>query len=245
MVTFSIAQWQGWTPHLADAQAWQQWARAPGFDADAAPAAPRLDFLPPMQRRRLSPMARAVFACAWPLAQDPMPLVFASRHGETSRSFELLQTLAADAALSPTAFCLSVHNAIAAQWSIVRGETCESVALAAEADGLEHAFLEAALLLAEGHPSVLVVLTEDAAPAPYAPWLADVPAAYAAAFVLNPGADWRLSLCPADDLRDAPEDASLPNPLSLLRHLLLGTSAWQHASGARRWQWTRLCTRQP
>lgn len=190
-----------------------------------------------MQRRRLSPMARAVFECAWPVAQGqpPMPLVYASRHGETTRNFGLLQSLAAGEPLSPTAFGLSVHNALAGQWSIIRRETTESIALSAEDDGLEHAFLEAGLLLADGHHNVLVVLAEERPPAPYSPWIDDVPFSYAAAFRLRAGADWRLETSPGAGA--APR--LWPNALNLLRHLNLQTPSWRHANHARQWLWTR------
>lgn len=190
-----------------------------------------------MQRRRLSPLARAVFECAWPVAdgRPAMPLVFASRHGETPRNFGLLQALAAGEPLSPTAFGLSVHNAIAGQWSIIRRETTESVALSAEDDGLEHAFVEACLLLADGHDDVLVVVAEEQPPPPYAPWIDDVPFSYAAAFRLRAGAGWRLET--AADTGAAPQ--LWPNALNLLRHLNLQTPSWRHANRARQWLWTR------
>jgi len=247
MFTFSISQWQCWAAHLPDKQAWEQWARREtDIEEGRTHAAPRLDFLPPMQRRRLSAMARGVFACAWPLAQpgSNLPLVFASRHGETSRSFPLLQTLAAEEPLSPTSFCLSVHNAIAAQWSILRGETAESVALSAEEDGLEHAFIEAGLLLSAGHKQVLVVIAEESPPEAYAPWIADVPFSYVAAFVLCTGRDWSLTLnAPKDALAGplASPPHHRPNPLNLVRHLLLQTPNWQHvnANASRIWQWEK------
>ncbi|KAA5924402.1 beta-ketoacyl synthase chain length factor [Achromobacter xylosoxidans] len=236
MLTFSIAQWQGWTSGMQDASSWSYWAEHP-YCPVGEPSPPRLEFLPPMQRRRLSPMARAVFECAWPVAegQPPMPLVYASRHGETTRNFGLLQSLAAGEPLSPTAFGLSVHNAVGGQWSIIRRETTESIALSAEDDGLEHAFLEAGLLLADGHDNVLVVLAEEQPPAPYSPWIDDVPFTYAAAFRLRAGADWRLET--AADTGVAPQP--WPNALNLLRHLNLQTPSWRHANRARQWLWTR------
>jgi len=167
-----------------------------------------------------------------------MPLVFASRHGETTRNFGLLQALAADEPLSPTAFGLSVHNAIAAQWSIIRRETTESVALSAEDDGLEHAFIEACLLFDAGHEDVLVVLAEERPPAPYSPWVDDAPCSYALALHLRPGADWTLAMAPqAPHAGDAAQ--AWPNPLNLLRHLLLRTPDWRHANRSRLWTWTR------
>lgn len=192
-----------------------------------------------MQRRRLSPLARGVFACAWPVADGfpDMPFVFASRHGETTRNFGLLASLAADEPLSPTAFALSVHNSIPAQWSIIRRETVESVALSVEDDGLEHAFVEAALLLDQGHDNVLVVLAEELPPRPYAPWVDDVPFSYAAAFRLRRGTDWALAMDSAADGYTARQ--IWPNPLNLLRHLALQTPSWRHANRSRQWTWTR------
>jgi len=196
-----------------------------------------------MQRRRLSDLARGVFGCVQPLmeqANRPLPLVFVSRHGETSRSFELLKTLAAGEPLSPTAFCLSVHNAIAGQWSLAFGETAEIVALAAEGDGFENGFVEAVQLLNNGYSQVLLVVAEETPPEAYQPWITDVPFAYVAAFLLKSGADFGLSLQASAEQHRA-SSRQWPNPLNFLRHLLRKTPNWQHAGvdDARCWQWTR------
>ncbi len=240
MLTFSIAQWQGWAQGIDSPSDWLEWAEHP-FCPIGNQTPPRLDFLPPMQRRRLSPLARGVFACAWPLAEGRpgMPLVYASHHGETSRNFGLLQSLAAEEPLSPTAFGLSVHNAIAAQWSIIRRETTESVALSAEDDGLEHALVEAAMLLGEGHEDVLVVLAEEQPPQPYSPWVRDVPYSYAVALHLRPGSDWTLAMAPRQPEPSGDVFQAWPNPLNLLRHLWLRTPGWRHANRSRLWTWTR------
>jgi hypothetical protein len=79
-----------------------------------------------------------------------VPLVFASRHGDVARSMDLLGALASDQPLSPTGFGLSVHNAIAALYSIARGHRGNYLALAAGQATVEAACLEAAGLLADG-----------------------------------------------------------------------------------------------
>lgn len=198
-----------------------------------------------MQRRRLSPMARMVFDCAWPLAENraSMPLVFASQHGETTRSFALLQAMGRHEGLSPTSFGLSVHNAIAGMWSIVRGDKTESTALSVSADGLEHAFMEAAFLLRRGARSALVVLAEERPPPAYMPWVDDVPFSYAVAFRIERGTQWRLER--HQDESDSgtgsePGSAQLwPNPLNFVRHLCLGSSSLHNTNGDRHWLWTR------
>jgi len=86
-----------------------------------------------------------------------------------------------------------------------------------------------------------VVLAEERPPAPYAPWIDDVPYTYAAAFHLRPGTDWTLAASArtaADPSANATAPA-WPNPLNLLRHLTLRTPTWRHANDARCWTWTR------
>ena len=95
VIQFDIDQWQAWAPGLASADDWAIWARHPR-SLDNSEAQPDVAFLPAMQRRRLSRLARMAFAVATPLAAGlpPMPLVFASRHGDTSRTFAILNDLA-------------------------------------------------------------------------------------------------------------------------------------------------------
>lgn len=238
MSTFTIAHWNAWAPGIEKFEQWQLWAETPYTPLDETEP-PRLEFLPALQRRRLSKLARMVFACAYPIAEGrlPMPMVFASQHGETSRSFALLNALAREEALSPTSFGLSVHNAIIGLWSIVRQETTESVAITVADDGLESAMLEAGALLNAGAPGVIVVLAEERPPSAYRPWIDDAPFSYAIALHITPGDTWRLTCLPP--VPDAKKPA-LPHPLSLLRHLTMGTQSWAHDLPTRTWMWTRL-----
>jgi hypothetical protein len=270
MFNFAISAWQAWAPGMEDTSAWETWAYAPYCPTIAA-APPTLGFLPPLQRRRLSPLARMAVACAWPLAdrRPAMPVVYASHHGETTRNFELLQCLARDEPLSPTSFSLSVHNATAGLWSILRKETVETVALSASGDGLESAIAEACLLLASGHSDALVVLAEETPPAAYRRWIDDVPFSYALALRLTHGDEFRLQIGASgqnrkdrqnpqeredrDDWEDMADDkengasrdtatpgaAGWPHPLSLLRHMVLRTPRWRHPARSGSWQWRR------
>jgi len=235
VIQFDIDQWQAWAPGLASADDWAIWARDP-CDPSGSDAQPDVSFLPSMQRRRLSRLARMVFAVAAPLAagQPAMPLVYASRHGETARTFAILNDLASDEPLSPTQFSLSVHNAIIGLWSIQQNDPSEMTALAAEGDGLEHAVLEASLLLGEGAPAVLVVIAEDQTPAVYAPWISDVSFPYAVALLLKPGSTWRLSLEAADGHEALTQR---PHAIELIGALLNEQPTFQHRWGRRRWNW--------
>ena len=238
MIALRIAAWRAWAPSLTDDAAWQAWAREPGTPADQGEQ-PDCAFLPPMQRRRLSRMARMTLETAWPLCGDDeqLPLVFASRHGETQRTYALLGDVADGQPLSPTSFGLSVHNAIAGQWSILRGQRGEASAIAGEADTFEHAMLEAAMLLDSGAAAGLVVLAEERPPAAYDGWIHDVPFSYAVALRVVPanapdGTGWELQLNRNTD--DAP--AAWPHALSFLRALQM-RAPLIHAWKRRRWTW--------
>ena len=237
MIDFNIAAWRAWAPGLDSVADWQAWSQQPSLLA-ASGAAPDVSFLPAMQRRRLSRLARMAFSVGWPLAEGhpALPLVFASRHGETPRTFEILSDLAAEQPLSPTQFSLSVHNAVIGLWSILRGETSEMTALAAAGDGLEHGLIEACALLNEGAPAVLLVITEEQPPDAYASWIDDVPFPYAVGLLLTPGQQWQVTLKtgPADA-----DKAPWPHALNLVRHLFDEQASFQHAWKTRVWTWQR------
>ncbi|CAM3653491.1 3-oxoacyl-ACP synthase [Pseudomonas reidholzensis] len=236
MITFDISQWRAWAPGLQVPADWQAWADT-GVLPTGAEQAPDVAFLPAMQRRRLSPLARMAFAVGWPLAEgiEALPLVYVSRHGETPRTFNLLSQLAERQPLSPTQFSLSVHNAVIGLWSILRGETSEMTALAAAGDGFEQGILEAAGLLHDGAAAVLVIVAEEQPPAAYAPFIDDVPFSYALALLLTPGQQWSLALAPACD--NSP--AELPHALDWLRAQLSGQDHLDHPGKQRSWTWQR------
>jgi len=237
VITFNIAQWRAWAPGLESAHDWQAWCQEPVL-LPASEAAPDVSFLPAMQRRRLSRLARMAFSVGWPLAEglQDLPLVFISRHGETPRTLDILSDLANDQPLSPTQFSLSVHNAVIGLWSILRNETAEMTALAAAGDGLEHGILEAAALLNEGAPAVLLVITEEQPPEAYANWIVDVPFPYALGLLLTPGDEWQLELN-AGTVQLT--QTQWPHALNLLRTLLTEQATCQHAWKNRVWNWQR------
>lgn len=237
MINFNIAQWRAWAPGLESADDWRAWCKAPVL-LPASEASPDVSFLPAMQRRRLSRLARMAFSVGWPMAEglQDLPLVFISRHGETPRTLDILSDLANDQPLSPTQFSLSVHNAVIGLWSILRGETSEMTALAAAGDGLEHGLIEACALLNEGAPAVLLVITEEQPPDAYASWIDDVPFPYAVGLLLTPGQQWQVTLKtgPADA-----DKAPWPHALNLVRHLFDEQASFQHAWKTRVWTWQR------
>ncbi|WP_354565536.1 beta-ketoacyl synthase chain length factor [Herbaspirillum seropedicae] len=181
-VSFSVAAHAQWVPGIESAIDWQQWIR--GDRQMAGSGEPAVKAMPPMLRRRTSPVGKLALETAYgaltaaashpshdarPAASDlDIPVVFASRHGECARSVELQMALAEAAPMSPTAFSLSVHNANAGLFSIARGSAANTVAIAAGQSTVEHAVIEACGLLADGAPQVLVVVADAPLPTMFA-----------------------------------------------------------------------------
>ncbi|WP_426287209.1 beta-ketoacyl synthase chain length factor [Luteibacter sp. E-22] len=237
MIDLHIDAWRAWAPGVDTTADWAAWAAAPHPIVDRGEQ-PACDFVPAMQRRRLSRLARIVMHAAWPLCGDDeqLPFVFASRHGETTHTFAMLDEIGHEAPLSPTRFGLSVHNAIAGQWSILRGQRGESVAIAGEADTFEHAVVEAATLLAEGASAAIVVVAEELPAEAYDGWIDDVPFSYTLALrvsLAGVGPRWRLSL--GENTGAAPA-AGEPHALRFIRALHHG-AILDHPWKTRRWTW--------
>ena len=235
---FSIAQWAAWAPGLTDATAWRAWLAAPG--ALPAEGTPALAEMPAMMRRRVDRLGRvALQAAYWGLGDTrDCPIVFASRYGSIGRSIELLQQLAAEDAVSPTGFSMSVHNAIAAQFSIARQDAGNYTAVAAGDETVEAAFTEALGLLADGAASVLVVFYDEPLPEALRGPLGPFDFARAWACRVEPVEQGGISLASTMASGEAPA-VDLPVDLAVLRFLLSDEAALHHVAGPRAWQWCR------
>ncbi|MCB1691045.1 MAG: beta-ketoacyl synthase chain length factor [Halioglobus sp.] len=135
---------------------------------------PDLSNVPALQRRRLGSLARIVFhvldRCAETGANEPV--VFSSYMGEIQRTYGILKCIQAQEPVSPGAFSLSVHNAIAGQWSLIRDIEAPMVALSPPSNSPVPALLEAAGILQEGqYCSVNVVFYDEPAPEFFSPFL--------------------------------------------------------------------------
>ncbi|MCL7714688.1 beta-ketoacyl synthase chain length factor [Stenotrophomonas mori] len=243
MIEFSVVGWSAWAPGLTDAEQWRAWAAAPWVPlGDEAPV---LAEVPALQRRRIERLGRmAIQVACWcepPGDHAPFPLVFASRHGDVARSLSLLEALVEEQAMSPTAFGLSVHNAVAAMYSIIRGDRGNYLALAAGGGTVEAACMEAAALLADGAQEVRVIAYEAPLPAVYSAFSTEPEAGFAWCWRLRPAGcpgvrvslDWEAQAGP-----EAPTPA-LPRGLDAHRFLLAGEREYVHATEEMRWRWRR------
>ncbi|QLI82310.1 beta-ketoacyl synthase chain length factor [Chitinibacter fontanus] len=128
---------------------------------------PRLDFIPALQRRRLSALARINLELAHQINPENTPIrcIFASRHGEIQQTVEMLKTLAHGELISPAMFSHSVHNAAQGLWSILAQQKDECSAISAGLDTLPLAFVEVAGMLCDApEPQVLLMYSDEAVP---------------------------------------------------------------------------------
>jgi hypothetical protein len=241
MIGLSVKEWAAWAPGLVDQSAWSAWARSPWVPMGEE--TPALSEVPAMQRRRIERLGRmAIQTAFWCQRADAggAPLVFASRHGDVARSMELLEALVAGESPSPTTFGLSVHNAIAALYSILRGERGNYVATAGGKATVETACIEAASLLADGAPEVLLVIYDAPLPGVYAGFADEPDAGFAWCWRLV-AADAALPTLHLAWMADGADDTAspLPHSLDVLRFLLAGDATLDWRGDGIQWQWRR------
>ena len=144
---------------------------------------PKLEFVPAMQRRRLSPFAKIALytaenalSAASTLAETSaseapeleiseqlaqIDIVFSSRHGDLHKTSALLTDLAAEQDISPTAFSTSVHNAVPGLYSILKHNKQAINAISAGKDSFFYAFVDAYARLKSGRANKLLIVHVD------------------------------------------------------------------------------------
>lgn len=235
---FVVLDWSAYAEGLDSPQAWLGWAGsgASWLPAQTLSAVPAMSEMPAMMRRRVDRLGRLACQVAYWCQAVPKagPLVFASRYGDAQRSLALLGDLVRQEALSPTGFTLSVHNAVSALYAIARGDMHNAVVVAAGAATAMAALVEAAGLLADGAPEVLVVFYDAPLPAAYAHFQDEPGCEYAWALRLagrgrQDGAPARLAvsdLTPTRELAGASLTPALPMGLQVFHHVLMQVAAW-------------------
>jgi len=248
--SFVIESWAACAPGVDTPQRWAQWAGAPWLP-EGEPQVP-LAAVAPMLRRRFAPLGRLAAQATLDLAGSPtvepgadladQPTVYASRYGETARCLELLAHQALGETLSPTAFGLSVHNAIGAMIALTRGDRRNSSAIAAGHTTVAAGVAEALALLEDGATRVNLVAYDAPLPAGYASFEDEPSAYFAFAWQLRrPRRGERaLHLEWAADEGDAEVvHAQLPSGLRALWFGLSGARSLIQSDGGRRCTWRR------
>jgi hypothetical protein len=164
---FSIGGWGVWPPQAPEDGA------LPTVAVDPRAEAPPAALLGPRVRGRASQLTLMFAevlgqACsARPEILASVPTIYGSAYGEMERLVELLGPMQReDGEISPLRFQTSVHNAAAGLISIATGDRAFSTSIAAGAETVAMAFLEAVgWLAAQGGEIVVVVGDEPCPPA--------------------------------------------------------------------------------
>lgn len=213
-----------------------------------------LPHVPAMSRRRLGHLAKLATSVADRVLAlalgENIPVVWASRYGDADKALALLRSRALNEPMSPTAFGLSVHNAVGAQHAILRGMRANAVCVASSCCVPEAGVVEAVGLLSDveqGPAEVLLVCYDDRLPSDYAVFHDEPATDYAWAALLVPlQADKEGFVLQALGSARQGDDhvagaSALPHGLDVLHFLLQArrhSLVNGHASG--RWIWERV-----
>jgi hypothetical protein len=232
MPDFVICDWKAWTPALSEDDN--------HLIKPADISIPKN--VPKLMHRRLSPLAKAVFKVAESCLdnQQTLPVVFSSAHGEICKSLEMLKTIQAVQELSPTAFSLSVHNAIAGLFSIAFNNNQEITVIAPGQQGIAPAFVEALGMLEEGAAEVLIIAYDEpiADFYPTAPYKLNTPNPCVLGIrIANKGEGLSINLSRSNQIR---EDGEQPlQLLAIIQFLLSDARSLSLGNQGRSWIWQK------
>lgn len=248
-VAFAVKAWAAIAPGLQSQEQWSLWAEAPVCPVGVTEV--ELQHVPPMARRRFGHLARMAVSVTDTLLPPALgadiPVVWASRYGDAEKALALLKCQARDEPLSPTAFGLSVHNAVGAQHSILRGMHANAVCVASSHCAPESGVVEAAGLLNDDAQEVLVVCYDEPLPDDYVRFHDEPVAEFAWSVLLtplHPGSSGFVlqaldSALHADGSTAAV--AGLPHGLDVLHFLMQpGRERLLHTHASGQWMWERL-----
>lgn len=238
-LSFSVTRWSAWAPGL---ETLEEWERHDGAElALDRETKPEVKELPMMLRRRLSRLGRMAMRVALDSgASRGMRLVFSSRYGEAAQTVDLLTSLSKKEGMSPTAFSMSVHNALAGLLSITQKNQHPHTAIAAGEESFCTGLMEAAALLVEDNTRpVLLVHYDEPLPEFYMPYVDENVPSLALAMVLEVrsgnGMRFDFGFSPkSPEQANESQDASK----SFINFLAKNELAWSWSAANRNW-WCR------
>jgi len=204
---------------------------------DGSLSSPDVGFAPPLLRRRLSSLARMTLRVADDCAHDvpDARFVYASRHGELTRTTKMLENISEQETLSPTVFSMSVLNASAGLFSMLQNNTAPTSAVSAGCSSFGYGLLEACLQLAANpEQAVLFVYADEPPPTVYG--AVDTPGstAHAVGLLLQSSAKTRIR---ASIFHEQAVSSEEVQSRAFLRCLKQGQSDWHDAGTT--WRWTQ------
>ncbi|WP_108652858.1 beta-ketoacyl synthase chain length factor [Dongshaea marina] len=233
-IALRVVDWEAWAPGKESKHDWLD-----NQIAEPASPIPGAKKIPPMQRRRMSPLTKSALQPALELCEQQMPdyAIFASRHGEMPRTYQLLCAIDDLEPLSPTAFSQSVHNTAAGLFNILKKSQIPTNSIAAGVDTFPRAWQEAQAYLA-CHPdrSLMLVYFDEPLPVPYLEFCPEPKSPFSLALHLVAApAGIRLS----QQQESAGQESSGLHPRLFLEWLLKPSESLRIQKSSRLWVWSQ------
>ncbi|OBU23942.1 3-oxoacyl-ACP synthase [Photobacterium kishitanii] len=238
-IHFNIDHWIALAPGLTTQQDWQTWAKNPQL---IDPQPPVADKIPPMMRRRMSPLSKLALQTALMItaSNNIDYIVFSSRHGELHRTVKLIKDIINGDDASPIAFSQSVHNTAAGLYTIATKQPIAVTSLAGGENNLHMALIEVACYLNQyPHHRVLMVDFDQPLPIEYQQFEQYQYPSFALAMVISNGNNCQLSWRPTLKLTNEPQHSvsCYPQTLTIIKHLANKDNQWSINAQHQQWQW--------
>jgi hypothetical protein len=192
---------------------------APRF-LDIASGDPDIQFIDPLQRRKLNRFSKGILHCAqraWD--GEECRIVLSSRYGDVARTLEMLEMMARGEEVSPTSFSLSVHNVPAAIFSLIKNLRAPICAMGAGEETFGWGLVAAALAWRDKPESPLLFLHgDDLLPEQLRPYRAPGEMPHAIACWIGTPAPWSIKVRWRE--HDVQPDPTCPGSLHFLARAL-------------------------
>ncbi|WP_144212127.1 beta-ketoacyl synthase chain length factor [Shewanella donghaensis] len=241
-LVFDILSWGAWSVDFQNKESWSEWdkrASDSNLTPNASSISPPLLQVPAMKRRRFSRLTKMMLTAAYDCnPAENCRSVFASRHGELTRTLGLLKDVVIKESLSPLAFSQSVHNTASGIYGIVTGNTAPSTSIAAGEETLSLAMVEVYAQLAENPEPVLMVFGDDPVPPIYNQFTLEFELPLAMGLYLAPANSGhsqtlaQLTLTNSDN-----NEAASPQPISFAELIHAIASDKAKSGQLCQWQW--------
>ncbi|MDD9195681.1 beta-ketoacyl synthase chain length factor [Aliivibrio sp. S3MY1] len=232
---FNIIDWHAISAGIDTKTAWQKWQKT-NFIWPEGEKAP-VDKIPAMARRRMSSLSKLAVQTALTLVQEQEVdyLIFASRHGELTRTCALLEDILKGEDASPMAFSQSVHNTAAGLFTITAKKAIPVTSIAAGENTFHSALIEAAAYLSDNSDHrVLVIDFDEPLPSHYQEFEQQEYQGYAFGLILSAGDDFSLQW----NNKPSIKSGVMPHGLQCISKLVGSQSQWMIESSSTQWTWT-------
>ncbi|MFT4927997.1 MAG: hypothetical protein ACI8WB_004112 [Phenylobacterium sp.] len=183
-----------------------------------------------------------------PTDQPQTQQVFTSRFGDLTKTTELIENIVDQQMLSPAQFGLSVHNAVAGQYSLFTNNKQPSTTITAGPDSFHMGLIEAIARLTQSTDNELVlVCTETVTPVLYADYVNHQDIDHSVAILLSKTEGQSLTVehsakpdTTADIQLAQTDDKPLPQALEFLAWFYANASACTTISSSKhQWVWKK------